>query len=56
MINHGKEIVRDYRRSKFWGKVKHILGVAFWKSLFASSVVTFLFAGFLSANLIAYYG
>lgn len=52
-INHGKQILKDYRRKKLWGKVKHILGVAFWKSLFVSSVSVFLVAGFLSANALA---
>jgi len=50
IINHGKSIIRDYRKNKFWGKVKNVLGVAFWKSLFVTEVSVFVIAGFFSAN------
>ena len=48
--NHGNQIVLDYRRNKFWGKVKSLFTVAFWKGMFFSSIGIFLVAGFFSAN------
>ena len=52
MINHGHEILRDYRRNRFLGKVKAFLGKVFGKFLVGSSVSIFLVAGFYSANVL----
>lgn len=53
MINHGQQIVRDYRRKKLLGKIKTFLSKLLSKVLVGSSVSLFVLAGFACANAIS---
>lgn len=53
MQSHGQQILRDYRRNKFLGKVKSLLSKLLSKVLIGSSVGSFLVAGFFAGDALA---